>query len=215
MWHPASFLRTLAVAALVALVTAPSAGAQQRYELTPFGGYQWGGSFDTDAFGDISSGELSEQDSFSWGVLLGVRATTTTVGEIFYLRQSSDVRFQPSIGEATTPGTLSNNYVQFGGRQEFNTLNRVSPFISASLGFNVLDAEDVDATWRFAWTLGGGAMFKLPNERVALRLDVRWLATLVPSGEYASWCTVWGCYATGGSTILNQGQASGGFAIMF
>jgi opacity protein-like surface antigen len=214
MLRPPSSLRALAVAALVATATAPSAGAQ-RFELTPFGGYQWGGSFDTDALGDISAGELSEQDSFSWGVLLGVRATTSTVGEIWYLRQDSDVRFDPSFGESTTPGKISNNYVQFGGRQEFNTLARVSPFVSGSLGFNILDSDDLDATWRFAWTLGGGAMFKLPNERVALRLDLRWMATLVPSGEYSTWCSVWGCYAAGGSTLLNQGQASGGLAIAF
>ena len=214
MSSTASCLRRLAFPTLVALVTASSAEAQ-RFELTPFGGYSWGGSFDTDAFGDIAAGELSEKSAFSWGILLSARTTTTTAGEVFYLRQSSDVRFDPNVGETTTPGTLSNNYIQFGGRQSFNTLSRVSPFITASLGFNILDAEDVDATWRFAWTLGGGARIALPNDRVALRLDVRWLATLVPSGEYASWCTVWGCYASGGSTLLNQGQASGGLAVAF
>lgn len=215
MFIPASCLRRLVVPTLVALVTASSAESQ-RFELTPVGGYQWGGSFDTDAFGDIPAGKLSEVSSFSWGVILSAHTTSTTSGEIFYLRQSSDVRFDPNVGETTTPGTLSNNYIQFGGRQDFMGTGNVTPFVSGSLGFNVLDGGgDVGSTWRFAWTLGGGAKFALPNERVAVRVDVRWLATLVPSGEYASWCTVWGCYASGGSTLLNQGQATGGLAVAF
>ena len=214
MLRPASSLCALAVAALVATITAPSAGAQ-RFELTPFGGYSWGGSFDTDAFGETPSGELSEQASFSWGVILSARTNSNAAGELFYLRQDSDIQFDPSIGATTTPGKLSNNYIQFGGRREFPTASALSPFISGSLGFNVLDGDEIDSSWRFAWSLGGGAMFKLPNERVSLRLDVRWLATLVPSGDVSSWCTVWGCYAVEGSTVLNQGQASGGLAIAF
>jgi len=214
MLRPASSLCVLAVAALVATATAPSAGAQ-RFELTPFGGYQWGGSFDTDAFGSIPSGELSEEASFSWGVMLSALTSTSTAFEMFYLRQDSDIRFDPTIGETTTPGKLSNNYILFGGRRELPTAGNLSPFISGSLGTNILDGENIDSSWRFAWSLGGGAKFKLPNERVSLRFDLRWMATLVPSGDVSSWCSVWGCYAVEGSTLLNQGNASGGLAIAF
>ncbi|HEX5075994.1 MAG TPA: hypothetical protein VFW03_22465, partial [Gemmatimonadaceae bacterium] len=38
----------------------------KRVELTPFGTYQWGGSFDTQGFSNILAGEINEKSGFSW-----------------------------------------------------------------------------------------------------------------------------------------------------
>ncbi len=222
MLHPSSSRSGLAVAALIALVAAPTtrAGAQSAYptsrgELTPFAGYQWGGTLNTDSFGTIPSGELHEQSAFSWGVLLSYNTNWDSAFEIFYLRQSADVQFNPDREESRDVGTLANNYIQFGGRRDINTGGRITPFISGTLGVNILDASDTGSEWRFAFSLGGGTRIKLPNPRLGLRVDVRWLATPVPSGDYATWCDAWGCYATGGTAWLHQGQASGGLSIAF
>lgn len=221
MLRPSSSLSGLAVTALIAFAAAPSAHAQSAYptargELTPFGGYSWGGSLETDSFGTISSGELHENSAFSWGALLSYNTNWDSAFEMFYLRQSANVTFQEDrSGNKTDVGTLANNYLQFGGRRDINPQGRVVPFISGTLGVNILDASEASSEWRFAFTLGGGARIKLPNPRLGLRLDVRWLATPVPSGDYATWCDAWGCYAAGGTAWLNQGQASGGLSIAF
>ena len=57
--------------------------------------------------------------------------------------------------------------------------------------------------------------YQRPDQAVGVRLDARWMVTPVPSGEYGSWCTFWGCVATEGTTWLNQGQVSGGLVIAF
>ena len=218
-----SSTRVFAVAALVALATLVTAspvqaqgnyGTHGRFEITPFGGYQWGGSFETDASNAIPEGELNAKDAASWGVILSRYQYSGTAGEIFYLRQDADVTFDARGEGPRSVGQLASNYIQIGGRRALRE-EGVSPFISASLGANILDADDADGVWRFAFTLGGGVRVPLSNPRVALRIDARWMATLIPSGDLDSWCSVWGCYTAEGSTLLNQGQASAGLSIGF
>src|SRR6478672_3254539 len=103
---------------LLPAVTAP-ARAQgsyvppKRFEITPFGSYQWGGSFDTQAGNGLLAGELSEKASFSWGGILSFLAAGNSAVELSYLRQDTDVEFKPNTGEKKTVGTgFSNNYVQ-------------------------------------------------------------------------------------------------------
>ena len=224
MPHPTRSLRGLAATALLLLVAAPSAAAQvlnggaaPRGELTPFGGYQWGGSFDTDASSQIAAGKLEEQGAASWGAIFSYFVSSSSAFEVFYLRQDTNVQFDPRQGETRNVGDFANNYIQVGGRRDFAGAGALVPFVSLSLGVNGLDpkASDIDSSWRFAWTLGGGARYMMPNQRVGLRLDVRWMVTPVPSGDYGSWCTVWGCYATEGTEWLNQGNASAGLMVAF
>lgn len=219
-----SSTRTFAAATLVALVTLAAAspvqaqgdyGTSGRFEITPFGGYQWGGSFQTDASNAIPEGELAAKDAASWGVIISRYQYSGTAAEIFYLRQDADVTFDSRNEGKRDVGQLASNYIQIGGRRALRPLDQISPFISASLGANILDASDADATWRFAFTLGGGVRVPLSNPRVAIRIDARWMATLIPSGDLESWCGLWGCYSAEGSTLLNQGQASAGLSIGF
>ena len=224
---PSSSMRTCAVATLVALAAfaAPSpVQAQLRtttprtgsIELTPFGGYNWGGTFETDASGSFEEGKLREASTFSWGVILSKLQGYGTAGEIFYLRQDADVSFEPRDGSKRDVGKLSNNYIQIGGRRHLQMTEGLSPFISASLGTNILDSDAGDAAWRFAFSLGGGVTFPFKNNpRIGLRIDSRWMVTLVPSGDLESWCSVWSCYTAEGTAWLNQGQASAGLSIKF
>jgi hypothetical protein len=222
MYRIASFVRAsgLVIAPLL-LATASSARAQAyvrppRAEITPFGGYQWGGSFSTDALGSIPSGKIEENDSFSWGIVLSFLAQRHSAAELYYLRQPTSVTFKRNAG-STDVGDFSNNYIQLGFRQEIQTANALRPFITASLGVNVLDpsAADLGTSTRFAWSLGGGALVMPPEKRVGFRLDIRWMVTPVPSGTYGGWCDIWGCYAVSGTTWLHQGQASGGLVVAF
>lgn len=222
MLHSRLPLRALAILSLVSLALVPSVESQvyrpaPRVEFTPFGGYQWGGTLDTDAFGTVRSGELTEEDAFSWGVILSFMAQRNSAVELFYLRQDTDVKFNPDLEETRTVGKLANNYVQLGVRQDFPAGGNVRPFVSVSMGINVLDPEagDIGTSTRFSWSLGGGAKWTIPNQRVGFRLDARWMVTPVPSGTYGSWCDVWGCYAVEGTDWLNQGQVSGGLVFSF
>jgi opacity protein-like surface antigen len=189
----------------------------KRFEITPFGSYQWGGSFDTQGFSNILAGEIQEQASFSWGGILSFLAAGNSAVELYYLRQDTDVDFNPNGGQKRTVGTgFSNNYVQLGVRQGLPRTEGISPFITASMGINVLDAKDSDSSTRFAWSLGGGLKYMVPNnDRLGFRLDVKWMVTPVPSGTYGTWCDYWGCYVTSGTDWLHQGSAGLGLVFAF
>ena len=92
-------------------------GATHRFEITPFGAYQTGGTFDTDALANIASGKLSENSSVSWGGILSFLTSATSAAEIWYLRQDTDVDFNsdlPSVATKTV-GDFANNYIQLVG----------------------------------------------------------------------------------------------------
>ena len=224
MSRPSVASRALALLAAVLLVSAAGsrAAAQggytppKRVELTPFGSYQWGGSFDTQGISNILPGEINENASFSWGGILSFLAAGNSAVELYYLRQDTNVDFDPNGGQKRTVGDFANNYVQLGVRQGLPKTEGLAPFITASMGINVLDAKDVDSSTRFAWSLGGGVKYMVPNNpRLGFRADVRWMVTPVPSGTYGTWCDVWGCYTTSGTDWLHQGSAGLGLVLAF
>ena len=107
--------------------------------------------------------------------------------------------------------------VQLGFRQDIPTGGGFHPFVTGSLGINVLDPEggDLDSSTRFSWSLGGGLRYMRPASRIGIRLDAKWMVTPVPSGTYGTWCDYWGCFAAEGTTWLNQGMFGGGLIIAF
>jgi opacity protein-like surface antigen len=218
-----SSLRWVVAVTLLVLAAAPSRAqfitneSATRFEITPFAGYQWGGSFSTGATSTIPAGKLEQQSAFSWGGIISFIPQPLSAVELTYLRQQADVHFRAAGQGTRNVGQLTNNYILIGGRREFPTPGGLRPFISAGLGVNILDPNvgDLGDSWRFAWSLGAGAKFMLPNRRVGLRVDVRWMVTPVPSGTYATWCNFWGCAVAQGTSWLNQGHVGGGVVFAF
>src|SRR3954469_17771791 len=135
--------------------------SEKRYEITPFAGYQWGGSFDTQSGGSFPAGALRLKDSFAWGAILSFLAYGNSAVELSYLRQDTDIEFDPvGGGGATNLGGFAVNYIQVGGRQYFGRHDApFKPFFSVALGVGIFDpaAEGIDAATRFSWNFGGGA----------------------------------------------------------
>ena len=215
------FVTTSAVTLLATVLLLPAAAPARaqggyvppkRLELTPFGSYQWGGSFDTQGFSNILAGQINEQGSFSWGAILSFLAAGNSAVELYYLRQDTDIS---GAQKANVSTGFSNNYVQIGVRQGLPKTEGIAPFITASMGINVLDAKNSDSSTRFAWSLGGGAKWMAANQKVGLRMDIRWMVTPVPSGDYGTWCDYWGCYVTSGTDWLHQGSAGLGLILAF
>jgi hypothetical protein len=188
---------------------------EHRYEFTPFAGYQWGGSFETDAGGGVPAGELSINDSFAWGAILGFILQRGSAIELTYLRQDSDLDFKSLSG--TRSASWATNYVQIGGRQEFGSGTKLHPFLLGSLGIGIFDLkqEGFGSETRFSWSVGGGAIYRLNSDRVAIRAESRLWITPVPSGDYATWCDFYGCFVAEGTAWVTQGQVTGGLMFSF
>ena len=217
------FPLVIGVAALW-LTAAPAAAQLQevrynRFELTPFAAWSFGGAFETNASGALGAGELRVPDSFSWGLVVSFLAHMGSAVELLYSRQDSDIEFDPAAGGTNTPlpGGFAFNYVQIGGRQEFGHSEKLRPFITGSLGINVLDpkAEGLGSSTRFSWSVGGGAKYMFSSQRVGIRSDIKLWVTPVPSGDYGVWCGFYACVAGEGTAWVNQGQWTGGLVFAF
>ena len=191
---------------------------EYRKEITPFAGYQLGGSFETFANGPIPAGSLEMGDDFAWGGILGFMVRPRTFAELTYLRQDTDLSFDVVGGGARGLGGFAVNYIQVGGRQEFGTGSRIYPFLDFSLGLGIFDpkAEGVESDTRFSWSVGGG--LRLPvgqSGRTSIRADGRLWVTPVPSGDYGVWCDFFGCFVAEGTAWVTQGTVSGGLTFAF
>jgi opacity protein-like surface antigen len=192
--------------------------SEKRFEITPFAGYQWGGAFSTNSGGVLGAGELRLKDSFAWGAVVSFLAHMGSAVELIYLRQDTDVEFDPAGGGANTNlGGFAVNYVQIGGRQQFGHMEQFHPFVSGSLGIGILDPKggDLSSSTRFSWSIGGGAQYMFASGRAGLRTDIKYWSTPVPSGEIGVWCGFYACVAAEGTDWIGQGQLSGGLVLAF
>jgi hypothetical protein len=223
MVRPPSVVLAVTAGLALSLGSAPVAAQlmevqpRARFEIVPFAGYQWGGSYETDAGGGFPAGELHLQPSFAWGGILSFLAADNGAVELTYLRQDTDIEFNRVTGGSTQLGGFAMNYVQIGGRGEFNVGGGVRPFLGGSLGIGILDpkAEGIGSETRFSWSVGGGLIKMFSSQRVGIRLDTKLWITPVPSGDYGTWCDFYGCFVVEGTAWVTQGQASGGLVFAF
>ncbi len=219
-----SITRPLVAVGLACAVYAPSVEAQlqvvheNRFEITPFGGYQWGGSFDTDPGTLLGAGQLEISDAFGYGAILSFLAGHGSSVELTYLRQDANIEFKPATTAAkSTLGGFAVNYLQIGGLYEFNYDRQFRPFINGSLGIGIFDpkTEGIGSETRFSWSVGTGAKYMFNSGRIGLRGDLRLWITPVPSGDYGTWCDFYGCFVVEGTAWVTQGTASGGIIFAF
>ncbi|MFQ6023206.1 MAG: outer membrane protein [Acidiferrobacterales bacterium] len=164
---------------LLPFLTVTSVLAQEkppRYELTPFGAYQGGGEFEQVGTGS----ELELDESGSFGLVFNRRVDADRQWEIFYSRQETELDTEGLfVNEPVLD--LDVDYLQFGGTYAFDSeLGR--PYIVATIGVSRFDPEPsgFDSETFFSFSFGGGVKL-FPDKRFGLRLEGRFLATVVDS----------------------------------
>jgi len=221
MKRPSVLTLPAAVALILWLAPAPLKAQfvdeEKRFEITPFAGYQWGGSFDTQGSGGFPAGTLRLKDSFAWGAVLSYLTFGNSAVEFTYLRQDTDIEFDPvGSGSVTNLGGFAVNYLQVGARQHFGD-GPLIPFATLSIGVGILDPKQdaIESATRFSWSVGGGAQYMFASGRAGIRGDLKFWATPVPSGVYGTWCDFYGCFVSEGTVWVTQGQLSGALVLAF
>ena len=205
-------IRIAAIAVLAATTGVAQAQVPEyRFSVTPFLGYQMGGSFDDEE----GENEVDLDDASSFGLILNAPADNHTEWELFYSRQSA------GLDSATVdlPAGLELEVSHFlvGGTYVFDR-ELFRPFISAGIGAAHLspDADGFDSDTVFAFGIGGGAQF-FPESRFGLRVEGRFLGSVIDSD------TAIFCVSSGGATcafrasgeILWQFEVFGGLVARF
>jgi len=187
----------------LAFLAATQASAQSdpgRFEITPFGAYSFGGTFndiDTNVTGEI-------KDSANFGLLLDFRESANTQWEILYSRQSTEATFS----DLAVPDTLLDmnvHYLQGGGTYEGDG-KTARPYLAATIGATHFEVttDGFDSDTFFSFSIGGGLQIR-PNDRLGLRLEARAFGTLIKSGS-SLFCVSDPAGGTAGCAISVSGE---------
>ena len=145
-------------------------------EITAFGAYRFGGTFEEDE----SDASYELNDSPSFGLILNLRHKDPTQWEILYSQQRTEADFS---GAATNDPDvdIELHVLQLGGTYQFDG-EMARPYLAFTLGgthVRTSSAESKSDTF-FSGSIGVGMKF-LPTSRVGIRVEARAYGTLVSS----------------------------------
>ena len=162
--------------AMMLLFPALSQAQEATAEITAFGGYRFGGTFEEEE----SEARYELKDSPSFGLILNLRHQDPTQWEIFYSQQQTEAEYS-----GATPNDpevdVELHVLQLGGTYQWDG-EVARPYLAATLGgthVRTRSAESRSDTF-FSGSIGVGMKF-LPTSRVGIRVEARAYGTLVSS----------------------------------
>lgn len=162
------------------MLAAGEAAAQEtlpRFELTPYLGYDVGGTFEDEE----SATKIELDEGGAVGLIFNIRESRNTQWEIVYAHQDTSADTSDLAGfESSTD--LRVQYLHGGGTYEFDARGAVQPYLVATVGGTHMSPRaaglDSDTFWSFS--IGTGLRVGM-TERLAARLEARARGTLVES----------------------------------
>jgi opacity protein-like surface antigen len=205
--------RPLALPSLAcsALLCAAPVQAQDKpsIEITPFLGYDFGGSFDVFDF-EFGRVNFELQDGESYGVIVDFPISRTFQVEAMAFRQPTTLEIDEGFfGPSFELSDLDIDYLQAGLLWQ-GSLGQAKPFFTAGAGLARLnpDIPELDSETRFAFNLGGGVKtFFTPH--FGLRFEGRLLVITLPEDNEELFC------CRGEDDALSQGHVALGFIFAF
>lgn len=147
-----------------------------RFELTPFGAYRFGGTFNVEE----SSDSYEMEDSSSFGLIVNWQHTADTKWEVLYSKQRTEAEFSTAtINDPLVDIDLQ--VLQLGGTYQFDG-EKVQPYLAATIGGTHARARSTGSQRDTFWSgsIGLGILIS-PNSRFGLRLEARAYGTLTNS----------------------------------
>ncbi len=209
-------VRKLLLLTLVLAMLPASAFAQDKFQITGFGGYQFGGKIYT------SVGELDPKDNWMWGLSIEIPMPVKPGSYLllWYSQQPTTMRLKDYLGTREL-FDVNINYFQIGGLYEVDRGTNVVPFTTLTLGATWFDpgpANDPTPTYgqphsvtKFSFVFGGGVKVWM-NPKLALRIQGQLFSTIFAAGG--------GFYVGGGGSGMSitgtgmlQGAVSAGLTL--
>jgi opacity protein-like surface antigen len=156
-----------------------SSATSSLFQLTPFAGYRFGGTFEDEE----TNQEYDLDDSPSYGVILNFPSRGNTEWEIYYSKQATSLDNAGFIA-SDTELDVDVEYLQAGGTYLFEQTAQALPYFVATAGATKIspDGPGAKSDTFFSFGVGGGWKF-FPASRIGLRLDGRFLGTFVDSNS--------------------------------
>ncbi len=206
----------IVLVSLATLVASEAVGQPQggRFELTPYAGYRFGGTFED----EDRTVSVELDDRRSAGFIFNVREAENTQWEVVYSRQQTraDTAQISGLGPSVD---VDVEYLQGGGTYQGRLRNGVRPYLAATLGAARitprLSGLGDDSFWSFS--IGTGLQIR-PTARLGIRLEARAWGTLIDSDTRLfcrSGVQIAGCAIRVDGRLLWQIEAFAGIVFRF
>lgn len=205
----------IAVAAMLPFA-AFSAQAQDRWEVTPFVGWESSGSYPiTSQSGEVDSLRLNS--SFAFGTFVDYSLTENFQPELMWVHNNTSYSAHDIVTSSYFNAYHSDvDQFQFGGIYMFRSSEaKLRPYAGVSVGFTHEGNNNgnPDRT-AFSWSIGGGVKY-FATRHIGFRGDVRYLPTY-GSSSLATYCDpFFGCYTANVHNYLNRANLVGGIIFKF
>jgi len=218
----ASSVRSACLAIAVVLSAAATARAQyadiQSFEVTPFVGTRFGGTFDLQS-DPASPAQATLKDAMSYGVSAGVRFDDFSLIEFRWTRSVSELRFDApfrALGTSLGDVTLNQFHADFTREFPIPEVKGLRSFLTGSLGATHLGSTN-DGFTRFSFGFGAG-LKQFFGSRFAIRGEAHWLPILIDP-EVSGWgcgtINASGCFVILTGRLTQQFELSVGPVLRF
>lgn len=163
----------LLLTTLIVQCTASRADDSRIFEITPIGGYRFGGTFEFEG----SDASYDVMDSSSSGLIFNLRDKANTQWELLYSSQSTKVQLRSGSGLRPSYG-FDMHVLQIGGTYQGQG-DIVRPYLAATIGGTRIETEGDDDHF-FSASIGVGLQLR-PTETLGFRLEARAYGSLTDS----------------------------------
>jgi hypothetical protein len=195
---------------VVAFLSLAPALSAQSFEVSPFYGYRFGGSFV-----DLYTAQPFDLDGApATGIAFDVRIYDDDDFQVegLFTHQAADVSLEALAGRPAELLRVAADHWLVGALQEFDAGN-VRPFTTGMAGLTRYAANG-DNEFRFTLSAGGGVKM-FPARRVGIRLDGRLFSTFVDGGGNAIACTPGVCLVGLHVSVVWQAEFTAAVIVRF
>jgi hypothetical protein len=187
----------------------------QSFEVTPFAGLRFGGTFDIQTPQSLAQATL--KDASSYGFSAGVRFDDFSLVEFRWTRSISELRVgSPFLGTSLGDVSLNQFHADFTREFPVTEVKGLRTFLTGSIGATHLGAAN-DGFTRFSFGFGGG-LKQFLGPRFAIRGEAHWLPILIDpevSGFGCGTVGVGGCVVFLNGRLVQQFELSVGPVLRF
>ena len=193
-----------------------SSGSQYyKWELTPFVGFETGGSFPVQSSPTVD--RLRANSSLSFGTFIDRSLTENFQFEFMWNSNRTKFAEHDIIGNEYINAYNSDiDQLHFGILYMFrNSEKKLRPYAAAGLGFTHFDNSGMNANDNaFSYGVGGGVKY-YALKHLGFRADLRYVPTYENSSPQ-QFCDSFGnCFTANQRNFLNRGNFTGGVIIRF
>jgi hypothetical protein len=179
----------------------------QRWTISPFAGYRFGGSLQSSS----TDAEVLIDDNLSYGIELDVDPMDSGLKfALLYSHQGTTAQLTDSLLNPNVDVDV--DQIMVGAIQELYD-DKFRPFVGAYVGATYMQPTGYENDLKFGFGLAVGMNYYI-TKHFGVRLDLRGFGTLI-NGDTGFLCADGSCLVEWSGSVMWQGEAAGSIFVTF